>query len=371
MATSPIDNLRMLLDGGSPRWIPFSIDVGAIPGMTEPVRRKFAETTGGGEPAEAFDADWRLFSLSARFGGKDPAALHAELPPGTTFDEWGIGHWAGGLEGTLDKNYPPLARANCAAEVEALPSPILNADVDTAPVAAWHAAGFPVFGYSGSLYEWSWWLRGMERFMMDLVSEPALAEAVVRKVEEHTTRLALATAQAGVDVLCFYDDAGMQRGMQIAPALWRRYIKPAWQRVLDAVRDRYPHVRFFLHCCGKIDAIVEDIVELGFHVLHPIQPECMDFEAVYRQHGSRIVPAATISAQRLFPFGSPDEVRAEVRRLATIAADRRAILMPSNRIQPETPWDNVVAFVEACGEIREWRSGSGGRRSEIGDRDGG
>jgi len=350
---TPIENLRVLLRGGSPQWIPFSLDVGAILGFTEPIRRQFVERTGCQEPAEYFQTDWRLFSLAARFGGDDPTRLHEALPPGTTFDEWGIGHWAGGLEGTLDKNYPPLARAESIRDVEALPSPIIEATAALSPVAAFHAAGYPVFGYAGSIYEWSWWLRGMERFMMDLVAEPAMAEAVLRKVEEHTTRLALATAAAGVDVLTFYDDAGMQRGMQIAPALWRRYVKPAWQRVLGAVRKSFPDVRFFLHSCGKIDAIVPDIVEAGFDVLHPIQPECMDFQTVYRQHGSRIVFAATISAQRLFPFGSPDEVRDEVRRLAGIAADRRAILMPSNRIQPETPWKNVVAFAEACRALRE------------------
>ncbi len=104
---------------------------------------------------------------------------------------------------------------------------------------------------------------------MDLVSAPELAQAILQKVEQHTTRLALATAESGVDVLCFYDDAGMQRGMQLAPALWRQFVKPSWQRVLDAVRTRFPDVRFFLHCCGKIEAIVPDIAELGFHVLHP------------------------------------------------------------------------------------------------------
>jgi uroporphyrinogen decarboxylase len=332
------------------------LDVGAIPGFTEPIRRKFFEVTGAADPAEYFDADWRLFSLQAHFGGEDPAALHPSLPPGTTFDEWGIGHWAGGLEGTLDKNFPPLARAESIRDAEAFPSPVIDTGIGASPVAAWKAAGYPVFGYAGSIYEWSWWLRGMERFMMDLVADPAVAEAVLRKVEDHTTRLALATAAAGVDVLCFYDDAGMQRGMQIAPALWRRFIRPAWQRVLDAVRSRYPRVRFFLHCCGKIDPIVPDVVELGFHILHPVQPECMDFQAVYREYGGRIVLAATISAQRLFPFGSPDEVRAEVRRLAQVVGpDRRAILMPSNRVQPETPWANVAAFAEACGELRGMR----------------
>jgi len=352
MPLSPLENLRILLEGGSPQWIPFSLDVGATPGFTEPIHRTFVEATGASDPAEYFHTDWRLFSLQARFGGDDPASLHESLPPGTTFDEWGIGHWAGGLEGTLDKNYPPLARAESVRDVEALPSPAVQSAGDASAVAAYHAAGYPVFGYAGSIYEWSWWLRGMERFMMDLVADPAMAEAVIRKVEAHTTRLALATAEAGVDVLCFYDDAGMQRGMQIAPARWRQFIKPAWERVLGAVRNRFPQARFFLHSCGKIDAIVPDVVELGFDILHPLQPECMDFEEVYRQFGSRIALAATISAQRVFPFGSPDEVRAEVQRLAGIAADRRAILMPSNRVQPETPWPNVAAFADACQSLR-------------------
>ena len=344
---TPRENLRILLDGGVPEWSPFSLDIGAMPGLTEPVLRRFRQETGGEEPAEHFGADWRRFSLACRFGGDDPAAWHREVQPGTWFDEWGIGHWAGGLEGTLEQHFPPLATATDVRRIEALPLPVIEAGVDRSVVERFQAAGYPVFGYAGSIYEWSWWLRGMEQFLMDVISEPVLAEAIVRKVEQHTTRLALATAAAGVDVLCWYDDAGMQHGLQLAPALWRRFVKPAWQRVLDAVRSRFPDVRFFLHSCGKIEAIVEDIVELGFHVLHPIQPECMDFAAVYEQFGRRIALTATLSAQRIFPFGSPDDVRDEVRRLAGIVArDRRAIFMPSNRIQPETPWENVVAFAD-------------------------
>jgi len=94
--TTPIENLRMLLDGGSPAWIPFSLDVGAIPGFTEPIRRKFVAATGRDDPDEFFDTDWRLFSLRTRFGGDDPAAWHESVEPGTTFDEWGIDHWAPG-----------------------------------------------------------------------------------------------------------------------------------------------------------------------------------------------------------------------------------------------------------------------------------
>jgi len=73
----------------------------------------------------------------------------------------------------------------------------------------------------------------------------------------------------------------------------------------------------------------------------------MDFAEAKREFGRHIVLCATISSQRTFPFGTPDDVRREVRRLkAACGPDRRCILCPSNLIQPETPWENVVAFVE-------------------------
>jgi uroporphyrinogen decarboxylase len=73
----------------------------------------------------------------------------------------------------------------------------------------------------------------------------------------------------------------------------------------------------------------------------------MDFAEAYREFGRHIALCATISSQRLFPFGTPDDVRREVRRLKTVCAgDGRCILCPSNRVQPETPWANVLAFTE-------------------------
>ena len=341
------ENLRALLSGGRPDWMPWSLNVGSFPGLTEPVMRRFREETGAEDPDEHFECDWRVCSLTGRFGGDDPAALHGEVRPGTTFDEWGIGHWAGGAEETPDQMRPPLAGAASVADVEALPSPIVEPLAERERIADYRRRGYLVFGYAGSVYEWSWWVRGMDRFLMDLVLEPALAEAVVAKVAEYTTRLALASAEAGIDVLCFYDDAGMQTGLQISPELWRRFIRPAWAGILEVVRREHPEAKAFLHSCGNIRAIVPDIVELGFDILHPLQPECMDFAEAHGTFGRDIVLCATLSSQRTLPFGTPDEVRAEVRRLKSICGDaRRGILCPSNMIQPETPWANILAFVE-------------------------
>ena len=355
----PMDHaasLHALLAGERPEWMPFSLSIGSFPGFTEPVMRRFRAETGADEPDEHFGCDWRVCSPAARFGGGDAEALHRGVKPGTTFDEWGIGHWAGGAEETPDQMLPPLAQAESVADVEALPAPVVETPTEALAqrIADFHRRGYPVFGYAGSIYEWSWWLCGMDKFLTDLLLAPAVAEAVVRKVVGHTTRLALASAAAGIDVLCFYDDAGMQTGLQISPALWRRFVKPAWADVLGAVRREHPDAKTFLHSCGDIREIVPDIVDLGFDILHPIQPECMDFEEVHRRFGNAIVLCATISAQRVFPFGTPDEVRAEVRRLKGICGEgHRGILCPSNRIQPETPWENILAFADEARAGRE------------------
>jgi len=344
---SPSENFGRVTSHERADWIPFTLDVGATPGFTAPVLNRFREETEAEHPEEYFDYDFRTASLATRFGGDDPAALHAAVEPGTVFDEWGIGHWAGGAAGTYERTFPPLANAAGASEIEAFPTPIIDSGSTSKTVEAHHSRGYPVFGYTGSIYEWSWWLRGMQQFMTDLLAFPELAETVIRKVTGYTRTLALESARAGIDVLCFYDDAGMQTGLQIDPGLWRRFIKPRWREVLDAVRSQYPNRIFFLHSCGKIDDIVPDIVELGFHILHPVQPECMDFRKMRRAYGRDIVLCATISAQNLLPFGTPDDIRRWVRATKQVCAeDNCALLCPSNLIQPETPWENIVAFAE-------------------------
>jgi uroporphyrinogen decarboxylase len=358
---TPRENLSLLVSGGTPKWIPFTMDIGGSEGFTSAIQRRFQSETGGSDPAEYFDYDLRLASVSRRYGAGDPRRWHADVPPDTTFDEWGIGHWAGGAEDTYEHMYPPFASLSRPEEVEEYPEPALDPTGVPERIHSFHDRGYPVIGYAGSIYEWSWWLRGMEQFMVDLLESPLLARAIVRKVTGFTGRLALETARLGVDVLAFYDDAGSQWGMQISPALWRAFIKPAWKSVLDAVRARFPNTAFFLHSCGNVTDIVPDIVELGFHILHPVQPECMDAAAVKRRWGGLIVPCASLGAQRTLSLSSPEEVRQETARLMdTIGADRRCIVCPSNRVQPETPWENVLAFSSAARLHRFGRRGAAG-----------
>ncbi len=355
---TPRENLSLLVSGASPQWVPFTLDIGGSEGFTTAIQRRFEQETGAKDPAEYFDFDFRTAELPRSFGGEDPRRWSPEAPAGTVFDEWGIGHWAGGAEDTYERIFAPFAAVKGEKDIAALPEPVIRRGGVEKSVAEYQRRGYPVMGYSGSIYEWSWWLRGMEQFMVDTLENPGIASAIVDKVAGFTARLALENAAAGFDVLAFYDDAGSQAGMQISPALWRSLIKPAWKRVLDAVRARHPSTIFFLHSCGNITDIVPDVVELGFHVLHPVQPECMDPAALKAAYGSRIVLCATLGAQRTLSLCSAEEVARETTRVMdTIGADRRCIVCPSNRIQPETPWENVLAFAEAARSHRFGRPG--------------
>ncbi|MGA2765480.1 MAG: uroporphyrinogen decarboxylase family protein [Spirochaetia bacterium] len=346
---TPRENFLALVRGERPQWVPFTLDVGASEGFTSSIQRQFEAATGSRDPAEYFDYDLRIVSLARRFGGTDPRRGNPQAPADTVFDEWGIGHWAGGAEDTYEQMFAPLAGSKSVEDIRAWPEPVIEAGDSAEKVRLFHSRGYPVVGYTGSVYEWSWWLRGMEQFMMDLLAEEEVARAIIRKVSDFTLKLAMATAAAGVDVLAFYDDAGSQSSMQISPQVWRAFIKPAWKRVLDSVRLRQPSAVFFLHSCGNIAEIVPDVVELGFHILHPVQPECMDAAGLKRAWGDRITLCATLGAQGTLSRSTPQEVRRETARVMdALASDRRAIVCPSNRIQPETPWQNVLAFAEAA-----------------------
>jgi uroporphyrinogen decarboxylase len=352
------ENINKAVSGGSPDWIPFTLDIGALCGFTKPVLTRFRQETGSEHPEEYFDFDYRTCSLGAAFGGDDPRRLLPDVPRDTSFDEWGIGHWAGGAEATYEKMFSPLAGAATGEAIDEYPQPRVLADGRRAVIDEYHRRGYAVFGYAGSIYEWSWWLRGMQRFMEDTILRPEIAHALTRKVAGYVTQLALASAEAGIDVLCFYDDVGMQTGMQISPHTWRRFVKPYWSRVLNRVRCAYPESFFFLHSCGDISEILQDILELGFHVLHPLQPECMDFSEARERFGKDILLCGTVSAQRTLPFGTADEVRREVAHLRELCSDdNRLLLCPSNMIQPETPWENVIAFVEEARAGRLRNSG--------------
>jgi len=202
-------------------------------------------------------------------------------------------------------------------------------------------------GPGGSLMERGWALRGIEGFLTDLGENSRF----VNDLLDALAALHIETMErcAGLDLDAFYfnDDFGKQEGLIIGPRLWRQHFKPRLARMYETA---HKHARFVaIHTCGDIRDIIPDLIEMGVNILHPVQPETMDVHRLKRDYGRDLCFYGAIGTQSTLPYGTPDEVRAEVRdRLTTLAEGGGYILGPAGAISTDTPIENVVALVEAA-----------------------
>jgi uroporphyrinogen decarboxylase len=224
-------------------------------------------------------------------------------------------------------------------------------------VAAVKDAGLAVAGSvtpgDGAFFECAWLLRGLDLLLEDLALRPELAEALLDKVAEMSAFMAERYAQAGVDFIFTGDDVGTERGMLMSPAMWRRFLKPRLAKVIAAARRVNPGIHFFYHSDGNCEPIIPELIEIGVTALNPVQPECMDPAKLKRQFGDRLAFWGTVGTQTTMPFGTPDEVRAVVReRFETVGKGGGLVIAPTQVLEPDVPWENIVAFFEAVEECR-------------------
>ncbi len=198
-----------------------------------------------------------------------------------------------------------------------------------------------------TIWETAWALRGFEQMMIDLVAEPDVADAILEIPFRYHLRAAERLTAMGVDMIWTGDDVGMQTGMLISPVLWRRHLKPRMAELIARVKSINPAVKVAYHSDGMIWDVIPDLVEIGLDVLNPVQPACMDPDELKRRFGDRLCFWGSIDEQHTLPFGSPEDVCAEVRtRLRTIGRHGGLILGPTHHVQLDTPMDNFWAMVE-------------------------
>ena len=229
-----------------------------------------------------------------------------------------------------------------------------EADISLAAGAAEDVAQFKADGFwvkSGPLHPFkqAWRMRGFENFLCDYIANPAWVEALYDRLAGYIIPACRALAGAGVDQIEFWGDVAMQDRMIVPPDQWRRLDKPLWARIISHTRQVNPDVKFFFHSDGDVRPIIGDIIEVGFDILNPLQPECLNPGLIKRQWGDRITLDGGGSVQRTLPRGSADDVRAEVDFLMkTCAYDGGYVFRASNVIPFDCPVANVVTFFEAA-----------------------
>jgi len=206
---------------------------------------------------------------------------------------------------------------------------------------------FRLFSVSFSLFERAWILRGMEDLMVDMLEAPAFVDQLMDAILEYDLAILADALKYDVDGVLFGDDWGQQNGLLFGQRLWRRFIKPRVSRLYAATRAAGKAV--FIHSCGKVQELFPELIELGLDVFNPFQPEVMDPYAIKRQFGSQLCFYGGVSIQKLLPFGTPAQIKTEVRRLMDeVGRGGGFIVAPSHDMPGDIPLENLLAFITAA-----------------------
>lgn len=278
---------------------------------------------------------------------------HPDLREGDVIDGWGVGHRKTPTSMHMTLMLHPLENADSEEQFLEYPLPVYDrglVEKIRLEVDEIHKKGLAAVGnMQCTIWEAAWYIRGMEALMMDMMSDEPIAEILLDRITAMSQSMAEIYAMAGVDILFVGDDVGMQQSVMMSDSLYCEWLKPRLSQVIGAAKKINPSLVVFYHSCGYVLPFIKHFIESGVDVLNPVQPECMPFEQVFAEYGGAISFHGAIGTQTVMPFGTPQEVRSEIKRCLNIAGSKGGLWpAPTHLLEPEVPWENVLAYVEEC-----------------------
>ncbi|NPV06994.1 MAG: uroporphyrinogen-III decarboxylase-like protein [Anaerolineae bacterium] len=279
-----------------------------------------------------------------------------DLGPDRRVDEWGMEYRRQDyLTGAYWEQVGyPLAQAQTIADVDAYPWPSPDwydySVMPDLPQARSHRA--VQYGYT-AIFFWHNKLRGLEQSLTDPILHPEFTRHLLRRITDTFMALyepGFQAARGRVDVTQVTDDFGSQSGLLISHSLFTDFYRPEMERAIAMARSY--SLKVFHHDDGAMREIIPDLIEMGIDVLNPIQWRCpgMEQEGLARDFGDRLCFHGGVDNQQTLPFGSPDDVWAEVEHnLKTLGANGTGyVVAPCHNIQPNTPTENILALYQAA-----------------------
>jgi uroporphyrinogen decarboxylase len=330
--------------------------------LTQPVLDEFRRRTGRADPGDYWDFDFAgvgflppdpLPDLKAIFGRfyehldcEWSLDWHTDYPP-----EWGVATRPAHFF-HLSAPLAPIAHFTSASQLADYPFPDYLRDWRhdhlESETSRLKDAGYSVTGGIGWIFQTAWTMRTRERLFVDFYENPEFADALLSRITEIRTAQAVRLAEAGVDMLALSDDIGTQSSMIMSPAMWRQWIKPRMAAVIAAARHVNPGIYFRYHSDGWFVPVIPDLIEIGISSLVTVQPESMDVFEIKRSFGRNLVLEGTIGCQSELMVGTADDVRHMVKaQCAGLMPGGGFVASSANGIEPDIPWENLVALFEA------------------------
>jgi uroporphyrinogen decarboxylase len=199
-------------------------------------------------------------------------------------------------------------------------------------------------------YERLWTIRGMNDLLADFLLESDNVMRLTHAVRDYHLKVIRGYGEAGADAFYTSDDMGTQNSLFFSPGVFRKFLKPAYAALIEEAHSY--DMKFWLHTCGNVASIMEDMIEIGLDVIHPIQPYAMDAQATAEAFGDRISFMPGIDVQHLLPHCTSEEVIVGTKELIDTfrRSDGGMIFSLSNAIHTDVSYENIKAFMQTAYE---------------------
>jgi Uroporphyrinogen-III decarboxylase len=280
---------------------------------------------------------------------KDIASLKkgAEVPKGRTFtDEFGV-LWdesIDGIRGVVKKH--PLDDWDNLASYKMPALPTYDIEKMKADVRAWKEAGhFTVAGLEhGHTFLRLIDLCGYENTICSLYDDDENMMKLLEMLEEYNYYFAAAFAEAEYDMVSFPEDLGMQVGPMLSPDLFRRHIKPSYQRLMKPARDAGLIVH--MHSDGDIRDLADDLIDGGVQILN-LQDLVNGIDWIKKTLCPKFCVDLDIDRQNVTVFGTPKEIDALIREEVEKLSSPLGGLTMIHGCYPGPPLENINTLMDA------------------------
>ncbi len=190
---------------------------------------------------------------------------------------------------------------------------------------------------------------GMENYFIKMYTDPEVVEAVTEHIIEFyiaANEKIFTVAGDLIDGFFFGNDYGTQNDLFMSLEMWRRFILPYEKALVDHAKSF--GLKVFHHSCGAVSKIIPYLIEIGVDVLHPVQVEArgMEPETLAAKYRDQMTFMGGISTQQLLLYGTPQQVRENVRYMKRLFGNGYIVSPAHEAILPNIPVENLYAMFD-------------------------
>lgn len=187
-------------------------------------------------------------------------------------------------------------------------------------------------------------LRGYENLLFDMYDEEPMLDELIDRLTEFNLALVRRFVDNGCSSMAYPEDLGMQSGPMLSPELFRKYIKPSYQKIMKPARDA--GIPIHMHSDGDIRSLVDDIVDSGVEVIN-LQDLVNGIDWIADKFRGRVCVDLDIDRQKITPYGTPAQIDGLIREEVSKIATPEGGLTMVYGLYPGVPLENVKALMDA------------------------